>query len=169
MDGRIDLEEFTERLDLAYRSTTQTELADLTTDLGGEIPSPPATPRRWFFGIFGGSTIRGRWRVGDRVTVLNVFGGTDLDLGRALVSGNKVTVTVISIFGGSDVIVPEGSDVEMTGGALFGGNGFDADSPVIPGAPRIEVRVYSLFGGTDVKDRPRVSLRERRGFPPPPR
>ena len=105
-----------------------------------------------------------------RVTVLNLFGGSDLDLRQALVPGD-VTLSVYSLFGGSDITVPVGADVEMTGTAIFGGNDLDLSTPAVTGSPRIRVRVVSVFGGTDVKDRPRPGWREflgRAGDPPRP-
>ncbi len=163
VDGRLDLEEFTERLDLAHRAVYRSALEALTEDLGAGLRHvPPA--RRWFVGIFGGGDARGRWRVAERVTVVNLFGGADLDMRGAIVTADEVRITVVSLFGGSDIIVPEGADVEMTGMAIFGGNDSDVASAPILGSPRIVVRAISLFGGSDVMDRPRRPLRERLGL-----
>ncbi len=159
-EGRLGLEEFTVRLDTAYRATTRGELEELTRDLPRGIERAPAgRERRWFLGIFGGGTTKGRWRVAPRITVVDVFGGTDLDLRDAIVTAPEVTITAIAVFGGCDIIVPEGADVGMTGGAIFGGNDLKMDSAPVQGGPRIRVRALSLFGGIDVEERPR---RERR-------
>ncbi len=163
VEGRLDLEEFTERLDLAYRAVTRDELVILTRDLREPI-QPPGPGRRWFVSLFGGSTVKGRWTVGPHMTVVDIFGGTTLHMGSALVTSDEVRITVFAMFGGADVIVPEGADVHMTGGAIFGGNDFNVRSRPVPGSPRIIVRAFTLFGGTDVKDRPRRSLREVLGL-----
>ncbi len=163
IDGRLDLEEFTERLDGVSRAVTQEEIVTLTSDLEVAPPAPPRG-RTFVFGIFGGSDVRGRWRAAPRMTVVNVFGGSDLDLCEAVVPVDGVTITVISLFGGSDVLVPEGADVTMTGLAVFGGNDANVRAAPVAGAPRVTVRAYSLFGGSDVTDRPRRTIRERLGL-----
>jgi hypothetical protein len=152
-EGRLDFEELTDRLGRAYDARARAELEPLTADLPAAAPAPAAA-RRWFVGIFGGEDRRGRWRAAPRMTVVNVFGGSDLDLRRAEVEGDRIEITVFSLFGGSKIRVPEGVRVEMSGFALFGGSNLDAgDRPAAPGAPVLHVRAFSLFGGTEVTAR----------------
>jgi hypothetical protein len=179
-EGRLTVEELTERIDAAYAARTRAELEPLTADLP-DVPmttattSPPASgglPARatssLVLGILGGGDRKGRWRVPSRMTVVNVMGGADLDLREAVLDAPEVEITVWSLMGGSDVIVPEGVHVELEGFALMGGNDLrleSADAP--PGAPVVRVRAWSLMGGTDV--RTRSSRRRRRhGLPEPP-
>jgi len=167
-EGRLDFEELTDRLGRAYAARTRAELEPLTADLPAGPPeaAPADGGRRWFVGVFGGEDRRGRWRAARRMTVVNVFGGCDLDLRGAEVDGDRVEITVISVFGGSDIVVPEGVRVEMSGLALFGGNDLDAGERLpAPGAPTVHVRAFSLFGGTDV--RTRGERRRPRGPLPP--
>ena len=58
----------------------------------------------------------------ERVRVVNIFGGADLDLREATLAAPDVRLTVVSIFGGSDIVVPEGINVELSSFALFGGD-----------------------------------------------
>ena len=58
-------------------------------------------------GILGGGDRRGRWRVPERMTVVNALGRADLDLREATLAAPEVE-WVFSLLGGSDVIVPEG-------------------------------------------------------------
>jgi hypothetical protein len=44
--GRIDVDEYTERLEAAYGATTRGDLAPLLADLPREVPSPPPHRRR---------------------------------------------------------------------------------------------------------------------------
>ena len=114
-------------------------------------------------GVFGGGGRRGRWRVAERVRVVNVFGGADLDLREAVLAAREVSITVVSLFGGSDILVPEGVHAELSSLALFGGDHLRVGGQEPPpGAPVIRVRTVSIFGGTDVKTR-----RPRRRLPPP--
>jgi ketosteroid isomerase-like protein len=160
-DGRLDLDELAERLDVAFAAVTRAELEKLTADLPAESsPSEPATKaRRWFIGIMGGGTQRGRWRIAEHCTVLNVMGGADLDLTDAVVSDTETEILVLSLMGGSKIIVPDGVHVELSGFAFMGGNDLRMEDapPPPPGAPVVRVRAYSVMGGTDVKRRSRKS------------
>jgi hypothetical protein len=145
----------------------------LTADLPAAAPSSMAVDggqggTRFLLGIFGGGDRRGRWRVAERVTVVNVFGGADLDLREATLAAPEVHITVVSVFGGSDIVVPEGVHVELSSFALFGGDDLRLEGPEPPpGAPVVHVRTVSIFGGTDVKTR-RGRRRGGLPFPPPP-
>lgn len=169
-EGRLDVDELDERLDAVYAARTRAELEPLTADLPVAPSSVTVEPgrggTRFVLGILGGGDRRGRWRVAERVMVVNVFGGADLDLREATLAGPETTIWVISLFGGSDIIVPAGVDAELSSFALFGGDELKLEGPEPPpGAPVIHVRTLSIFGGTDVTTR---RGRRRRGLPPPP-
>jgi hypothetical protein len=103
----------------------------------------------------GGTDRKGRWRIAARSTVINVMGGSDLDLREALIDANETVITVVSVMGGSDIIVPEGVEVDLSGFAIMGGNDLKVDgSRPRPGAPVVRIRAFSLMGGTDVVTRP---------------
>jgi hypothetical protein len=170
-EGRLSVEELDTRIDAAYAATTRAELEPLTADLPAST-APAMTVEggpggtHFLLGIFGGGDRRGRWRVAERVTVINVFGGADLDLREATLAAPEVHITVVSVFGGSDIVVPEGVHVELSGFALFGGDDMQLEGPdPPPGAPVVHVRTVSIFGGTDVKTR---RGRRRGGLPTPP-
>ena len=165
-DGRLTVEELTERIDAAYAATTLADLEPLTADL-------PATTRSmdvergggtsFLLGVLGGGDRSGRWRVAERLTVLNVLGGADLDLREATLAAPEVSITVISILGGSDIVVPEGVHVELSSFALLGGDDLRLEGPEPPpGAPVVHVKTVSILGGTDVKTR---RGRRRHGLP----
>ena len=170
-EGRLTVEELSERIDAAYAATTAAELEPLTADL-------PATTRSampvegggrgtsFILGILGSGDRRGRWRVAERVTVVNVLGGADLDLREATLAAPEVHITVVSLCGGSDIVVPEGVHVELSSFAFLGGDELKLEGPEPPpGAPIVHVRTVSILGGTDVKTR---RGRRRRGLPLPP-
>ena len=160
-EGRLGLDELTERLDAAFAAVTRAELEPLTADLPAQAASVPAAKARsWIVGIMGGGTHGGRWRIAERCTVVNVMGGADLDLTGAIVEDAETEILVFSLMGGSTILVPDGVQVELTGFAFMGGNGLRlADAPAPPpGAPIVRVRAYSVMGGTDVKLRRRRSL-----------
>lgn len=158
-EGRLGLEEFAERMDAALTARTRGQLDRLTADLpapGTAVGAVAAPGRRWILGILGGGTLRGRWRVGRHCTVLNVMGGSDLDLTEATLEGVATDILVVSIMGGSTITVPDGVRVETSGFALLGGNDVHltgAPEPA-PGAPLVRVRALSLMGGSEVRRAP---------------
>jgi hypothetical protein len=182
-EGRLTVEELAERIDAAYEARTRAELEPLTADLpapaeraafapaaapaaGPVAPARKASPL--LFGIMGGGDRKGRWRVPEHMTVINVMGGADLDLREAVLETPEVEITVWSLMGGSTITVPEGVHVELEGFAVMGGNSLrlEGGDPA-PGAPVVRVRAWSLMGGTDV--RTRGARRHRRhGLPEPP-
>jgi hypothetical protein len=171
-EGRLTVEELATRIDAAYAATTQAELEPLTADLPAVAATssvtvePGARGTSLILGILGGGDRRGRWRVAERVKVVNVLGGADLDLREATLAGPEVHITVISLLGGSDIVVPEGVHVELSSFAFLGGDELKLDGPEPPpGAPVVHVRTISILGGTDVKTR---RGRKRRGIPSPP-
>ena len=172
-EGRLTVEELTERVDAAYAASTRAELEPLTADLPEGPPSSdlvePGGGTSFLLGVLGAGDRRGRWRVAERLTVVNVLGGADLDLRDATPAAREVTIRVFSLLGGSDIIVPDDVQVELSSFALLGGDDFKVEGPEPPaGAPVVHIKTVSILGGTDVKSR---RGRRRRGLvlPRPPR
>ena len=153
-EGRLTLEEFSQRVEAAYVAKTADELAHLTTDLPAPAAQLPATGRRskrFTISIFGGVNRKGRWRSARSHWVLSIFGGSDLDFRQASLDGGEATVYVLDVFGGTDLYVPEGVDVDFSGFGIFGGaDEHGRDSVPHAGAPVLRVRAFSLFGGSDL-------------------
>jgi len=159
VDGRLSLEEFTQRMTAAYAASSSTELAALV----GDLPSTPAAPlperrrsaARVLVAIFGATKRTGTLRVRENLVCFALFGNVTLDLRGALIEGDVVNVQATSIFGSVDVIVPEGVEVDLTGVAIFGAKGTSGKSELVTAAaPFVRVRSFVLFGATDVKIRP---------------
>src|SRR5690349_16394984 len=95
-EGRIDLDEFSERINRVYAARTIGELNDICTDL--PLPAviddsvPAATTGaaaregrtrravRWTVAVMSGQNRRGRWRVEGETTVVAFMGGAQIDL-----------------------------------------------------------------------------------------
>jgi uncharacterized protein DUF1707 len=176
-EGRLSFEELDERLDAAYAARTGEELrrllADVTVDdaeeplpapaRGGAAVRPGAGGTSWVVAVMSGQERKGHWRLARRCTVLNVMGGSELDLNDVELAAEAVELTVVSIMGGGDIYVPEGMDVEVSEFALMGGNGVDLGARRRhPGAPRIHIRLVSIMGGTDVKRGRKLTRAERK-------
>jgi hypothetical protein len=172
-DGRLTVEELDERLAAVYAARTRAELEPLTADLpdepaghepaiaGSRARRVPVRPGEggasWIVAIMGGNDRKGRWRVGRACRVVNVMGGSDLDLNDAELASNEVTMTVVSLMGGSDIYVPDGMNVDVMKIGIMGGNDVDlGDEQPDPGGPVLRLRLISIMGGTDVtRGRPR--------------
>jgi len=169
-DGRLTLDEFSERVGVALAAQSRGDLNQATVglpalDTGG--PPAPTTRRarmtRWVVAIMGGNGRKGRWRTGSHVTAVAIMGGCEIDFRQAEFESDEIVVTAVSVMGGISIIVPEGIAVEMTGFPLMGGKNLKvADVPVIPGSPRIVVRAFPVMGGVDVRSRPIRTPKETR-------
>ena len=194
-DGRLTLDEFSERVEAAYHAVALGDLgpvladlphpfgSDLTGLLSGETggsanQSPARVPdttsghqvTRWTVSIMGGSQRKGRWRLRDKTNAVAVMGGCLLDLRNAEVEGHGVVINAIAVMGGIEIVVPEGIEVELGGIAIMGSK--DArrlkDVPPIPGSPIIQVKAFAFWGGVSVRSKPahaRLSADRADGLP----
>ncbi len=152
-EGRLTLEEFTERMSAAHLARTNDELEQLVRDLpsAGAAVVSRRRPTRFLFSLLGSTEREGRIRVRRRVACLMGFGNIDLDLRQATLEGDVITIVALGMFGAIDVYVPEGVEVDLHGFALGGhkrarGN----DPPPRPGTPLVRVFAVSIFAGIDV-------------------
>ena len=155
VDGRLTLEEFAERVDRVYEARTRPELDALTHDLPDDSaesgPQRRRRPKRFTGVAFGSVERRGRWRVPRFAGLAVLFGDADIDLRTAEIGGGTVTITALILFGNADFYVPRSVDVDLGGFTIFGHrreHGDDGDPA--PQAPLVRIRVYSLFGTSDV-------------------
>ena len=159
--GRLTLEEFSQRLDGAYSAKTRGQLDELVADLPGARPAaaatgPAAAPAKpqWSMSLIGGTRRRGRWLVPARLGHLAVIGGLNLDLREAQLSGTEAQIDAYSVIGGVSVTVPRGVRVLVEGYTLLGGRRIQVDETAVgPGAPTVRIRLFSLIGGVDVRNR----------------
>ncbi len=175
-EGQLTFPELDERLDQAYAARTRSELVPLTADLqAADEGQAPATRTftvrrggggaRWLVAIMGACERKGRWRLAERSTNVNLMGGSDLDLNQVELAHDHVELTVLAIMGGSDVRVPEGLNVEVTELAIMGGNSVDVgEQQPAPGGPVLRLRLLSIMGGIDVKRGPKRSRAERKAL-----
>ena len=165
-EGRLTLEEFSQRMDRATTARTRAELDRLVTDLpaSGAAGAPvtvtvgaQAGPS-WHISPVGGLNVFGPWRMGRHVIVATLVGGARLDLSQAELAGPEVTLTKVSLVGGVRIRVPSGIRVEASGLTLVGGTRVEGAPDPGPGAPIIHIRAFSLVGG--------IRIPARRARPP---
>ena len=154
-DGRLSLEEFTDRVGEVYQARTSAELVVLTADLPAvpEPPTPGIRPSRWVVGVFSGARRSGPWRPALPTRAVAVFGSCQVDLTGVDLAA-ETHIVAGALFGGIEVLVPEGIGVDFGGVAIFGGRDDKTSGPHRPGAPIVRVDGYALFGGVTVRTRP---------------
>src|SRR5207249_3060668 len=152
-EGRLTLEEFTDRMSAAYLARTNDELEELTRDLPSVHVAVGSrrSPTRLVVSLFGSSKRHGRFRVRRLVGCLMGFGNIDLDLRQATLEGDVITIVALGAFGAIDVYVPEGIEVDLHGFGLGGHKRAGGRDPrPQPGTPLVRVFAVSLFAGIDV-------------------
>ncbi|MFF6780258.1 DUF1707 domain-containing protein [Streptomyces sp. NPDC012510] len=172
-EGRLDMEEFEERLDATYKARTYGELAPITRDLPGAGAVAPPTvslvkrssgdvdwPERivggegsstWGVAVMSGVERKGSWTVPKRFDCLAFWGGVELDLRDAYFAEREVVINCVAVMGGVDIIVPPGVEVVVRGVGIMGGFDFTEDGvPGDPGAPRVVVTGFAFWGGVGV-------------------
>lgn len=173
-DGRLTVEELTERLEQAWSARTLVELTELTADVDRGEPAADArpaltmtsdlSPRRkatsWLIAVMAGTSRKGSWRAGRRLRALALMGGIDIDLRDAELEGSEVTITAIAVMGGIDICVPEGVAVELSGFMLMGGKDASVKGTPRPGAPLVRVNAWGTMGAVSVHT-PKHRRRER--------
>jgi hypothetical protein len=150
-EGRLSLEEFTERMTEAYAATTTSDLEAPLRDL------PPATRdtrrrrTRLVLSLLGSTKRQGRLRLGRRVVCLAGVGNIDLDLRQATLESDVITIVVIGLVATADVYVPEEVEADITGLTLVGHrNAHGNDVAPMAGMPLVRVIAFGLVVGFDL-------------------
>jgi hypothetical protein len=189
-EGRLDMEEFEERLEATYKARTYGELAPITRDL----PAPGVTPpvvnmvkqpagsgtggwadrivggegsSSWGVAIMAGFQRKGRWTMPKRFNSFAFWGGGEIDLREAYFADREVVVNCVAIMGGMNVVVPPGVEVVVRGIGIMGGFDHREEGvPGEPGAPRVIVTGFAFWGGIGVERKltraERLRLKEER-------
>ncbi|MEU9317581.1 DUF1707 domain-containing protein [Streptomyces sp. NPDC048295] len=173
-EGRLEMEEFEQRLEAAYKARTHGELQPLVRDLpasGAEVAPVGAavtrtgSQKRWAdrigkpatssgaFALWGGFGRRGNWTVGRKFTAFAMWGGGEIDLREANFEDREVVIRCFAIMGGMQVTVPPELNVEVRGIGIMGGFGERTkdDGVPSPDSPRVRITGLALLGGIGVE------------------
>ncbi|WP_299528137.1 DUF1707 domain-containing protein [uncultured Streptomyces sp.] len=180
-EGRLDMEEFEQRLDATYKARTRAELTPLVRDLpaSGEVLTDlrkPTATTKWSeriggtatstggFAFWGGFSRKGRWTIGPRFTCFAMWGGGEVDLREARFEGRETVIRCVTVMGGIGVVVPPDVHLVVNGIGLLGG--FDQrtkdEAEPAPDAPRVRVTGLALLGGVGVDRKWSKAERQRR-------
>jgi Domain of unknown function (DUF1707) len=162
-EGRLDDDEFDERMRAALTARTSADLEKLTADLPAGSPRPVSAalapghkPGR--FAIAYKSSVRrgGRWRVPERFTSVVYKGSGWLDLRAAELTAPATTVIAVAYKSRIDVLVPPGVRVELDGFGVSKGwsEQEELESRLPRDAPVVHVRGVGYKGTIEVSTRP---------------
>ncbi len=159
--GRLQLNEYEDRLTRAYAATTYQELDRLRADLmgsavnarrGGSCNPAPST---LLLALMSGFERRGRWNVPRKLTTFTLWGSGVLDLRYADFTSPEVDLHAYSIMGVQTILLPPEVNVEIHGRGVMGGFDHDVVGEGTPGAPNVKIRGFSLWGGVGIKRKAR--------------
>jgi len=151
--GRLTLDEFSERVELAYRARIGRELERAREDLPGttsESVGSRRKPTRLTSALFGHVARRGQLRLRGWTVAVSAFADVDLDLREAEIDDPQTAVTVLAVFGNIDVYVPEGVNVDVRGITIFGHRREWGRDIARADAPTVHIRTLGWFGTVDV-------------------
>lgn len=170
-DGRLDLDELEERLELTWQAKTYGELVPITLDLQatGPVAPPTAAPARRMppgvpavghnssTAIMGDCKRRGVWQVPEHHSAFSLMGSVTLDLREAILSSHDTQINASAIMGDVQILVPAHMHVVVDGTPIMGDYGQAKDkvpAEVGPDSPTVRVRGMALMGSVQVKRLP---------------
>lgn len=158
VDGRLTLEEFSERVGSAQLVRTEPELSALVADLPSQPRSTALETTAVSHRAVCSRLVRsGPWELAERSAFRTIFGTIDLDLRQATLHGDVVDVEVSNFFGTVTLVVPEGIVVSVDGGGLFASEVIEPpSSPPVAGSPRLRIHASGAGGTLYVRSRQAV-------------
>jgi hypothetical protein len=160
-EGRLTLEEFSERIAKVYAARTHGELRPLLTDLpaapgavaplrSGHLVPTQAAPAPLLTWV-GAIKRRGRWRLAGDTALGVAVGPVKLDLRGAEIDAREVTVAVRTVVGAIKVWVPRGIRVEVDGATAIGTRTVEESNlPPHVDVPTLRLRLDTVVGTVKV-------------------
>ncbi len=157
-EGRLGLEEYSQRSEAALTALTLGDLGRLTADLPAPPPGDAVAVPEKITAVLGNETRKGPWVVPPYLEIRSVLGDCHLELQRAVIRQQVTTMHVSVRFGSVTIFVPDGVDVRLTGRAVLSAKSSDLRGEPKPGAPVLVVRC-DLFCGAVTVRRPALDVR----------
>jgi hypothetical protein len=157
-DGRLALEEYSERADLALAARPHGDLAELTRDLRLAPERAAAAEPLRLTAVLSNETRKGFWRVPERLSLRSVLGDCHIELQDAALTAPVTTIEARAILGSVTIFVPDGVEVRMSGANLLGASESRLRAAPLPGAPVIEVHARTILGNVTVRPPERQTL-----------
>ncbi len=169
-EGRIDLDELEERLELTWQAKTYGELVPITLDLQAPGPvTPPSSPARRpaagvpaighasSVAIMGECKRQGVWSVPEHHSAFALMGSVVIDLREAQLESHHTQINASSIMGEVKIIVPAHMHVVVDGTPIMGDFTQQKDkapAELGPDSPTVRVRGMALMGSVNVQRLP---------------
>jgi hypothetical protein len=150
-EGRLSLEEYSQRSEAALVARTLGELNGLTADLPALPQSDPAPVPVEITAVLGNESRKGSWVVPAHLTVRSVLGDCHLEMQQAVIRQHVTTIDATVRFGTMTIFVPDGIDVRMHGRAVLGAKSSQLRGEPQPGAPVIVVNCNVFCGAVTVR------------------
>jgi Domain of unknown function (DUF1707)/Cell wall-active antibiotics response 4TMS YvqF len=160
-EGRLTLEEFSDRVGSAYAARTHGELERLVTDLPATTGQSaivvdahlvPAAPTEAPLDVkIGAIKKRGRWRLKQDNAMGVAIGPIKLDLRGADLAAREITLSARTIVGAIKVWVPNGVRVEVEGTTAVGTRTVaESNLPPDLDVPTLRLRLDTVLGTVKV-------------------
>ena len=150
-EGRLSLEEYSQRSEAALVARTLGELTGLTSDLPALPQSDPAPVPVEITAVLGNESRKGPWVVPPHLAVRSVLGDCHLEMQQAVIRQHVTTIDATVKFGSMTIFVPDGIDVRLHGRAVLGAKSSQLRGEPQPGAPVIVVNCDVLCGAVTVR------------------
>ena len=151
-DGRLMLEEFSDRVGAVWGAETTEQLAHA---IEGVAAAPLVGTTRTVstvVSVMGDQTRAGRWRLPARVRAWCLMGDVHLDLRSVVCSEEEVVIRAWTLMGDLEVVVPDGVEVELRGFDLLGDRELRlAPVPRRAGTPLVRVQAYTMMGDVTIR------------------
>jgi hypothetical protein len=156
-DGRLTLDEHSQRVQRAYTARTLGDLAALTDDLALPDGQPlRLDTSRTVTAFFATERRDGRWVVPDRLVLTAIGGQVVVDLREAILHRLRTTIYATALGGQVNLLVPAG--VAVITRSVTGGPPVEpvSEPALAPGTPVIELHTLTVLGRIHVRTpRPR--------------
>ena len=172
-EGRIDLDELDERLELTWGAKTYADLVPITADLHlpahpepARAPAPLPHPGLTYVPVRGHASStaimseckrQGVWSVPEHHSAFALMGSVVIDLRQAQFAAHDTQINASTIMGEVKIIVPAHVNVVIDGTPIMGefGQGKDkTPADVGPDSPTVRVRGMALMGSVTVQRQP---------------
>ena len=172
-EGRIDLDELDERLELTWGARTYADLVPITADLAlpshGPAQPPTSTPvprapsgvpavgHSSSLAIMSECKRQGVWAVPEHHSAFALMGSVVIDLREAQLAAQHTQLNASAIMGEVKIIVPAHMHVVLDGTPIMGEFGQARDktpAELGPGSPTVRVRGMALMGSVTVQRLP---------------
>jgi hypothetical protein len=165
-EGRLDLKELEERLDMVYAAKTFSDLEPVTRDLPVQMPHPVAVPGpapvvsnriggtvgpNQSIAIMSGVDRKSPWVCPPHHNAIAVMGGVDLDLSQATFVSAHTTIQCFAFMGGIEIRVPDDIHVQVDGFGFMGAFEDKTMGTYVEGRPVVRITGFAMMAGVEVK------------------